>query len=89
MRHIGEVIWFSDKLGIGFLQTDCNSGKDLFVHYSHIKKEGFKSLNKGDKVAFTLGANDNGPQAEEIVVTEECKTQDESTNKNKRVDTGR
>ena len=46
----GIVKWFSNKKGYGFIEQ--NDGPDVFVHYTGIKSEGFKSLNEGDKVTF-------------------------------------
>ena len=67
----GEVVWFNDKLGFGFLKPDSGS-KDLFVHYTNIVSEGkFKTLVAGQKVSFVLGRNDKDVQAEQVVVLEE------------------
>ena len=76
-RHLGTVIWFNDKRGYGYLQVDpsLNEGKDLFVHHSNINMEGFRSLRPEQKVSFVLGANDNGPQAEQIEVIDETTKQ--------------
>ena len=67
----GEVIWFS-TLGYGFIKPD-EGEKDFFVHYSNIVgEEGkFKTLVAGQKVSFTIGQNNKGPQAENVVVLEE------------------
>ena len=68
----GEVIWFNDKLGFGFIKPE-DGGKDLFVHYTNIVMEQgkFKTLSAGQIVSFTVGSNNTGPQAENIVVLEE------------------
>lgn len=68
----GEVIWFNDKLGFGFVKPN-NGGNDLFVHYTNIVMDPgkFKTLVAGQVVSFTVGANNTGPQAENIVVLEE------------------
>lgn len=64
--YFGTVIWFNRK-GIGFIRPD-EAGSDLFCHYSNIVMEGFKTLHAGERVSYTIGANKNGPQAEEIKV---------------------
>jgi len=46
----GKVKWFSEKKGYGFIEQE--DGQDLFVHYSSINSDGFKTLNEGDKVSF-------------------------------------
>jgi len=68
----GEVIWFNNNLGFGFCKPE-DGGKDLFVHYTNIVAEpgAFKTLTAGQKVSFTLGTNNTGPQAENVVVLEE------------------
>lgn len=68
----GTVVWFNDKRGIGFIKPDVG-GKDFFVHYTNIitEPDKFKTLTAGQRVEFSVGANKNGPQAEEIVVLDE------------------
>jgi cold shock protein len=58
----GEVIWFDPKRGFGFIdwEIDGVKQKDLFVHFSDITVEGFKTLFKGQKTSFGLGVNKNG-----------------------------
>jgi len=69
MEVTGIVVWFNDKRGIGFIQPDDGS-KDMFVHFTNIIGEPgkFKSLTSGQRVAFSIGANNKGPQAENVVV---------------------
>lgn len=66
-RFEGEVIWFDNKSGYGFIARD--NEKDLFVHFSDINCEGFKTVKKGQKVSFTLGVNNKGaPKATDVTV---------------------
>ena len=58
----GTVKWFSDEKGFGFVTPD-EPGKDLFVHYSGIAGDGFKSLAEGAKVSYDEEAGDKGPKA--------------------------
>lgn len=57
----GTVKWFNEVKGFGFLTTD--DGTDIFVHYSSIQGEGFKTLTEGDKVDFEISDTPKGPQA--------------------------
>ncbi|GLI35176.1 cold-shock protein [Desulforhabdus amnigena] len=57
----GRVKWFNDQKGYGFIADD--SGKELFVHFSAIEGEGFKSLQEGDRVSFDEERGAKGPQA--------------------------
>lgn len=60
-RLVGTVKWFSDKKGYGFLSQD--DGDDVFVHFSAIQNDGFRSLNEGDRVEFTIEDGQRGPAA--------------------------
>ena len=62
----GIVKWFNDSKGYGFL-TPSNGGKDLFIHMSEIKMEGFKTLKEGQEVNFEDGVSDKGPCAINVI----------------------
>ncbi|MFT6303681.1 MAG: CspA family cold shock protein [Granulosicoccus sp.] len=62
----GTVKWFNEAKGFGFLAQD-NGGDDVFVHFSAIKSEGFKTLNEGQKVTFDVEDGAKGPQATSVV----------------------
>ena len=61
----GTVKWFSDQKGYGFITPEDGS-KDLFVHHTAIKGEGFKSLQEGQTVEFEVTSGPKGPQATEV-----------------------
>lgn len=60
----GTVKWFNAEKGFGFITAE--DGKDVFVHFSQIKKEGFKTLEEGEKVTFEVVKGAKGPQAENV-----------------------
>jgi len=64
----GRVKWFSEKRGYGFISRE--DGDDIFVHYSAIKKEGFRTLREGDEVEFEISQGDKGLQATDVTVVE-------------------
>lgn len=61
----GKVKWFNTEKGYGFI--DGGEGKDVFVHYSQIVQDGYKTLNEGDDVEFDLYVNEKGYQAHKVV----------------------
>ena len=61
----GKVKWFNDSKGYGFLAKDDGSG-DVFVHFSSISGDGFKSLAEGDAVEFDVTDSDKGPKATNV-----------------------
>ncbi len=62
----GTVKWFDSKKGFGFIS--CDDGKDVFVHFSAIAIDGFKTLEEGQKVNFDIVDGQKGPQASNVTV---------------------
>jgi CspA family cold shock protein len=63
----GTVKWFSDQKGYGFIKQE--DGEDIFVHYSAIQSEGFRSLKEGDAVSFEVTEGPKGLQATEVQIS--------------------
>jgi len=62
----GTVKWFNAEKGYGFI-TPADGGQDLFVHFSAIQSNGYRSLEEGQSVEFEVGQGTKGPQAESVV----------------------
>ena len=65
-QYVGTVKWFNNAKGYGFLGRD--GGNDVFVHYSSIKLDGYKSLKEGDPVEFDVIQGEKGPQADQVIL---------------------
>jgi CspA family cold shock protein len=65
-REIGTVKWFDAKKGYGFIANE--QGQEVFVHYSSIEGDGYRALEEGQQVEFTIGEGKKGPQAQNVVV---------------------
>ena len=63
-RITGTVKWFNDAKGFGFISRE--GGPDVFVHFSAIQAQGFKSLQEGDQVEFEIVQGQKGPQASDV-----------------------
>lgn len=64
-RVIGTVKWFNESKGFGFIERENDN--DVFVHYSEITSEGYRTLNEGQRVEFTVTEGQKGPQAQNVV----------------------
>ena len=63
--NTGTVKWFNEQKGIGFITCD-EDGKDVFVHFSAIQSDGYRSLEEGQEVQFEIVDGDKGPQAANV-----------------------
>jgi CspA family cold shock protein len=64
-RETGTVKWFNGAKGYGFIERE--NGKDVFVHYSAIRGAGFRNLDEGQRVEFSVEQSPTGPQAVDVV----------------------
>ncbi len=64
----GEVKWFNNTKGYGFIRKE--DGGDIFVHFSAIEGDGYKTLEQGQRVSFEVGSGPKGPQAEKVAKLE-------------------
>ena len=64
-KEQGTVKWFNGSKGFGFIERD--SGEDVFVHFSAILTDGFRTLNEGQRVEFSVTQGEKGPQAQDVV----------------------
>lgn len=67
-RKQGTVKWFSGEKGYGFITSE--DGPDLFVHYTAIQSNGYRTLNEGDKVEFEITEGRKGKQASDVTIVE-------------------
>ena len=65
-RNTGTVKWFIAIKGFGFIEAD--GGEDVFVHYSGLRGDGYRSIDEGQRVEFTLTQGQKGPQAQDVTV---------------------
>ena len=65
-RENGTVKWFSNNKGYGFIERE--DGPDVFIHFSSIQSDGYRSLEEGQKVEFTIEDGPKGPQAASVTI---------------------
>ncbi len=68
-RELGVVKWFNGEKGYGFIARDSGE-KDVFVHFSAISAEGFRTLREGQRVEFEVAEGEKGPQAQNVEIIE-------------------
>ena len=73
----GTIKWFNDAKGYGFIERE-ETGDDVFVHYSAIAGQGYRTLTQGSVVEFEIEETDKGPRAENVVVVQAAPTNDEA-----------
>lgn len=64
MRVAGEVTWFNEQTGFGFILGDDK--RDIFVHYTEVTRDGFQTLVPGERVTYEVGDADRGPKALDV-----------------------
>ncbi|MFC2083005.1 cold-shock protein [Candidatus Bipolaricaulota bacterium] len=67
-REVGTVKWFNDSKGFGFISRE--NGTDVFVHFSSLRGEGYRSLEDGQQVEFEVVEGDKGLQAQDVVAVQ-------------------
>ena len=77
----GKVKWFNPRKGFGFIATD--DGRDIFVHYSSISGDGYKTLVEGDPVTFEIVEGDKGLRAENVVAQSASENEEKSESEEK------
>jgi len=77
----GKVKWFNPKKGYGFIAT--SDGRDIFVHYSNISGDGYKTLIEGDQVSFDIVESEKGLRAENVVQEASAEPDPKSASENK------
>lgn len=82
----GTVSWFANAKGYGFIKPE--EGPDVFVHYSAILGDGYKSLNEGDEVQFEIVNGQKGPQADEVRVLNRAQKGTNSHEPSQKTDSG-
>jgi CspA family cold shock protein len=65
-KEQGTVKWFNNTKGFGFIERD--SGEDVFVHYTAILGDGYRTLEEGQRVEFSVAQGQKGPQAQEVII---------------------
>ncbi|MDH3258497.1 MAG: cold-shock protein [Deltaproteobacteria bacterium] len=65
MKRVGKVKWFNETKGYGFIEKDGE--RDIFVHYTAIEMEGFRTLREGQKVEYEVLDTPRGPQASSVI----------------------
>jgi cold shock protein len=65
LRHTGKVKWFNENKGYGFI-VSTDGARDIFVHYSEIRDEGYRTLTEGETVEYELMDSPKGPQAKAV-----------------------
>jgi CspA family cold shock protein len=66
LRHTGKVKWFNENKGYGFILSD-EGARDIFVHYSEIRDDGYRTLAEGETVEYELMDSPKGPQAKSVL----------------------
>jgi len=65
-RELGTVKWFNGSKGFGFIERDA--GEDVFVHYTAIQGDGYRNLEEGQRVEFSVVQGQKGPQAQDVTL---------------------